>query len=259
MKLLFLQPTTMGNKKTRIHHQHLISGRGTTGTARQKYKKMEYNKQFFEKVFSSKRMERYFLLYPNDENRAIKHYECNLMLAESLYVSLSVLEVTLRNALSRELETMTGREDWYAIFPTTAGLRSLNRYITEASQHIVARNEQITPSKIIAELTLGFWVSLLNSEYERTLWQALRKAFPYMPKKERQRKNVSTPLNMFRRFRNRVFHNESICWNLARVEEIHDEMLKVIGWMNCDLPEWVVAQERFESVCSEIRNRMGWK
>ena len=204
-------------------------------------------------------MERYFLLYPNDENRAIKHYECNLMLAESLYVSLSVLEVTLRNALSRELETMTGREDWYAIFPTTAGLRSLNRYITEASQHIVPRNEQITPSKIIAELTLGFWVSLLNSEYERTLWQALRKAFPYMPKKERQRKNVSTPLNTFRRFRNRVFHNESICWNLARVEEIHDEMLKVIGWMNRDLPEWVVAQERFEIVCSEIRNRMGWK
>ena len=80
-----------------------------------------------------------------------------------------------------------------------------------------------------------------------------------MPKKERQRKNVSTPLNLFRRFRNRVFHNESICWNLDRVEEIHSEILKVIGWMNRDLPEWVVAQERFENVCREIRNRMGWK
>ena len=220
---------------------------------------MECNKQFFEKVFSTDRMERYFSLYPDDELRAIAHYECNLMLAESLYVSLSVFEVTLRNALSRELETMTGRKDWYAIFPTTAGLRSLNRYITEASQHIVARNEQISSSKIIAELTLGFWVSLLNSEYERTLWQALRRAFPYMPKNERRRKNVSTPLNTFRRVRNRIFHNESICWNLDRVEEIHSEMLKVIGWMNRDLPEWVVAQERFENVCREIRNRMGWK
>ena len=92
---------------------------------------MELTKQFLEKVFSTKRMERYFALYPDDEARAIRHYECNLMLAESLYVSLSVLEVTLRNALCRELETMTGREDWYAIFPTTPGLRSLNRYITE--------------------------------------------------------------------------------------------------------------------------------
>ena len=28
---------TNGHKKTRIHHQHLISGRGTTGTAMQRY------------------------------------------------------------------------------------------------------------------------------------------------------------------------------------------------------------------------------
>ena len=37
-----------------------------------------------------------FRALPNDEERAIHHYECNLMLAESLYVSLSVLEVTSR-------------------------------------------------------------------------------------------------------------------------------------------------------------------
>ena len=55
-------------------------------------------------------MERYFALYPDDEAQAIRHYECNLMLAESLYVSLSVLEVTLRNALCRELETMTSND-----------------------------------------------------------------------------------------------------------------------------------------------------
>ena len=81
------------------------------------------------------------MLYPDDEKKAICHYECNLMLAESLYVSLSVMEVTLRNALCRELETLTGREDWYTVFPATPGLRSLNHYITEAEQHIMARHE----------------------------------------------------------------------------------------------------------------------
>lgn len=200
---------------------------------------MEYNKAFFEKVFSGKRMERYFNLYPHDEKRAILHYQCNIQLAEVFYVSLSVLEVTLRNALSRELETMTGRKDWYVIFPTIPGLISLNRYITQASKQISGRHESITPSKVIAELTLGFWVSLLNSEYERLLWKDLRRAFPYMLKKERQRKNVSAPLNTFRIFRNRVFHNESICWNLHRVEEIHREMEIVMGWMNKDVPTWL--------------------
>ncbi|MBQ6728520.1 MAG: hypothetical protein IJQ83_00130 [Bacteroidales bacterium] len=51
----------------------------------------------------------------------------------------------------------------------------------------------------------------------------------------------------------------AICWNLDRVEEIHEEMLKVIGWMNRDLPKWVKEQERFDEVCLEIRKRMEWE
>lgn len=220
---------------------------------------MEYNKAFLEKVFSGKRMERYFNLYPDDEVCAIRHYQCNLQLAEAFYVSLSVFEVTLRNALCRELETMTGRKDWYATFPTTPGLTKLNRYISQANKQIIGRHENITPSKVIAELTLGFWVSLLNSEYERLLWKDLRRAFPFMPKRERQRKNVSAPLNTFRTFRNRVFHNESICWNLCRVEEIHQEMITVMGWMNKDVPGWLQQIDRFDAVCRQIRETMQWK
>lgn len=219
---------------------------------------MEYNKEFFEKVFSNKRMERYFALYPNNEDRAIRHYQSNLQLTEAFYTSLSVLEVALRNALSRELETMTGREDWYAVFPNTPGLTNLNIYVTQASKQIAGRHEQITPSKIIAEMTLGFWVSLLNAEYERLLWKDLRRAFPYLPKKERQRKNVSAPLNRFRAFRNRVFHNESICWNLHRVQEIHNELILLLGWINKDLPEWLKGIDRFDDIQTEIKAQMGW-
>lgn len=220
---------------------------------------MEYNKSFFEKVFSTERMARYYSLYPNNENRAKTHYECNLMLSESLYVSLSVLEVTLRNALSKELMIMAGREDWYSSFINIPELNSLNRYVIEASQHISSRREQITPSKITAELTLGFWVSLLNSEYERILWHSLRRAFPFLPRQERQRRNVSAPLNTFRRLRNRIYHNEPICWNLSRVIEIHSEILTIIGWMNRDLPDWVQRQESFDSVCQTINSKMGWE
>lgn len=219
---------------------------------------MKHNKLFFEKVFSEKRMERYFILYPNDESRAVKHYQSNIKLTEAFYTSLSVLEVALRNALSRELKTMTGRDDWYAIFANTPGLTNLNKYITQASKQIAGRHEQITTSKIIAELTLGFWVSLLNAEYELLLWKDLRRAFPYIPKKDRKRKNVSAPLNRFRAFRNRVFHNESICWNMKKVQEIHDELLLVLEWINKDLPEWLKEIDRFENVQEQIKIEMGW-
>ena len=218
---------------------------------------MDYNKKYFDKVFSTKRMERYFKLH-KDENRAIMHYCCNIELAESFYPCLSVLEVALRNAMSRELETMAGREDWYVIFSKTPSLIHLNRYVSQACKQIAGRHEMITPSKVIAELTLGFWVSLLNSEYENILWKHLRRAFPYMPKNLRQRKNLSAPLNAIRTFRNRIFHNESICWNLNRVTSIHKDLLRVMGWINQDLPKWIVALDRFEAVKLRIMNRMNW-
>lgn len=220
---------------------------------------MSYNKAFFNKVFSDKRMEKYFSLYPDNEKKAITHYRCNLQLSEAMYVSLSVLEVTLRNALCRELKQMTRREDWYTVFPNTPGLSNLNRYITQAAKQISGRHEQITPSKLTAELTLGFWVSLLNSEYERILWKDLRRAFPFMSKTKRQRKYISAPLNRIRAFRNRVFHNESICWNINRVNEIHSEMIEVLGWMNQDVPEWLSNYDRFQYVTKDICSTLNWQ
>ena len=203
-------------------------------------------------------MERYFCIH-NDEKRAILHYQSNIELAESFYPCVSILEVALRNAISRELETMTGREDWYTIFPSTPGLNNLNRYITQASKQIIGRHETVSPSKIVAELTLGFWVSLFNAEYERILWKPLRRAFPYLPKNLRQRKYVSAQLNSFRAFRNRVFHNESICWSMKRISEIHNQLYTIMGWINKDLPDWASSIDRVESVQKIICQRMGWK
>ena len=215
-------------------------------------------KHFLEKVFSVDRLEPYFELYPENEQKAIKHYECNIRLSEACYVSLSVLEVALRNALIRELVRKTGRDDWYNYFLDNPQLHSTHRYIREAEKHIIDRGETVSATKMNAEFTLGFWVSLLNSEHERVLWKSLRKAFPNMPKAIRKRKNVSSPLNRMRAFRNRVFHNESICWNLTYVENFHREMLKVMEWIDRDLVSWESEVDRFNDVCSDIRKEMNW-
>lgn len=46
-----------------------------------------------------------------------------IRLAESLEPSLSVFEVTLRNAVIRELERMTCRKDWYESFNIETALQ----------------------------------------------------------------------------------------------------------------------------------------
>ncbi len=77
-----------------------------------------------------------------------------------------------------------------------------------------------------------------------------------MPKNRKQRKNVSAPLNRFRSFRNRVFHNESICWNIDRVKELHDEIITLLDWMNKDVPVWLALSDRFDSVSTDIRKTL---
>ena len=215
-------------------------------------------KDLLESAFSAQRMSKYLRLYPNNESRAILHYKENLKLAEAFYISLSVFEVTLRNALSRQMEELAGRKDWYAIFSTNPALSNLSTDISKATIHISNRGEQVNPDKIISELTFGFWVMLLNNEYEKVLWKSLRKAFPYMPKNIRQRKNVSSPCNAFRKLRNRVFHHEAICWDIDYVTRLHDSLIQVLGWINKDMPAWLETVDHFDAVKSDICREMGW-
>jgi hypothetical protein len=184
------------------------------------------------------------------------HYQCNIELAEAFYPCITTSEVVFRNAVDRELAALFGREDWYVLLAATPGLTDLNKYITQANKQIAGRKEYTSPSKITAELTLGFWVSLFNVEYERVLWKSLRKVFPNMPKKERQRKKVAPPLNRFRTFRNRIFHHEPISWNLERLRQIHAEMLTVMTWINGDIITWLAPFDRFDSVCNSVEQRL---
>ena len=211
-------------------------------------------KKTFEKAFSEKRTEKYFRQHSTDVE-AITHYQNNIELSESFYSIIAIFEVLLRNSIDRELKKSFGREDWYVVFSVTHGLTDLNKYISQAIRQIANRKETPTSSKIIAELTLGFWVSLFNVEYERILWKDLRKIFTNMPKKERQRKKVTPPLNRFRTFRNRIFHHEPISWNLTKLKQIHAEIITVIEWLNKDISVWFKSFDRFEDVCKNIEIR----
>ena len=213
------------------------------------------DKKTFEKAFSEERMEKYFKRYA-DTDKALIHYQCNIELSEAFYPCINVFEVLLRNSISRELAKSFGREDWYFQFASTHGLTDLNKYIIQANKQISGRKESFSPSKIIAELTLGFWVSLFNVEYERILWKDLRKVFPNMPKKERQRKKIAPPLNRFRTFRNRVFHHEPVSWNMERIKQIHTEIFTVLTWMNIDIAAWFETFDRFDNVCKYVERKL---
>jgi len=207
-------------------------------------------------VFSRQRMAKYFNRYPSDESKAILHYHLNIELSESFYSVLSMFEVALRNSLNRELTNYFGTADWYLKLESIPGLKSLKGNISTAKKHIINRNESITADKVVAELTLGFWVRLLNAEYELILWKPLRKAFPNLEKTQRQRNKVSAPINKIRDFRNRVFHHEPIAWRLERLEDTHGRIILVMGWLNKELPSIANQFDRVPQVIRAAKLRL---
>ncbi len=214
------------------------------------------DRQYMQSVFSPERMHKYFGKHTPDEAKAIKHYQLNISASESFYPSLSIFEIALRNSLNRKLCDKFNTQDWYLALATQPGLKDLNREITMAQKHITKRHEVISGAKVVAELTLGFWVRILNAEYERILWKDLRKAFPNMSKTDRQRHNVSAPINKIRDFRNRVFHHEPILWNISKVEQIHADIYTVCGWINKDLPDFIKTVDRFPETISSIKTEL---
>ena len=57
-----------------------------------------------------------------------------------------------------------------------------------------------------------------------------------------------------RKLRNRVFHHESICWDLDYITDIHNRLVMVLGWINKDMPSRLAEVDHFCKVVDEIRN-----
>ncbi len=101
---------------------------------------------------------------------------------------------------------------------------------------------------MVAELTFGFWITLLDRRYERVLWpRLLRSAFPHMPAAIRQRQTLSKRFDDIRKLRNRVFHHEPIL-NRPNLIQEHAAIIDAIGWISPAMKEMTKAIDRFPAV-----------
>lgn len=174
------------------------------------------------------------------------HYAWNMALSESLYPSLQMLEVVLRNTIHKAACHGFGRADWY---DDATIIHSKDQdAVVKAKTSLQRMKKPLDPGRIIAELTFGFWTALLDRRYEQVLWPRLLKpCFPYMPRSERTRKNVSARFERIRRLRNRVFHHEPI-WHWHDLPDQHQEILDAIAWMEPAARDFVAAIDRFPSL-----------
>ncbi len=200
------------------------------------------------KAFSNERLTTYQQqLNHNSKLKLFNNYAWNMALSESLYSSLQVLEVTLRNSIHAAATLHLGCSDWYnqtRIISYHKDIKSLNT----AKRTLKRQHKPFGPDRMIAELNFSFWTSLLDRRYEQVLWPGmLKQAFPNMPRHFRTRQVLSKRFHNARNLRNRIFHHEPI-WASKNLSRQHQNILEAIAWIEPAAKDFVMSIDRFPEV-----------
>ena len=181
-----------------------------------------------------------------DIGDALKLYVWNASLSAAFLAPLGAVEVALRNALNEAL-TSSFAMPWHDD-PAFLGLDADFASRIAAAKGYIGRARpprSVTTGRIVAELGLSFWVSLLRPAHNRTLWPRLRGAFV----RYTHRKSVMKSLEPLPAFRNRIAHHEPIYGR--RPNEIYAALLEVAAMLSPDLPRWIEHHSRVRQCLSD--------
>src|SRR4051812_5781385 len=194
---------------------------------------------------SEPRLERYRRPADASDLDMLSNYYWNMALADALLCSLGVVEILLRNSIHNTLSDFFGRRDWY----DGAGLLEEKQIQQrdEARQHVESRGKAVTPERMVSNLTFGFWVTLLSGNYNDRFWRPnksenLRRAFPNVPKKNRQRGDIQNKYYRANNLRNLGSHHEPI-FDQASLLDDYRRAYEAIEWID---PTMVVKTQLFD-------------
>lgn len=188
---------------------------------------------------SSDRLQPYQKSVGGDNERAIRLYEQNTLLAESLYGILQGLEIALRNSIHVQLSAGFGRPDWWNVVQLKPEQAMMLRSAEESLQRA---GKPLEASRIVAELSFGFWTGLTGPRYSDLWRDHLVKIFPRRPV---QRNEVQIRLNSIRKLRNRIAHHEPILFSGKLLRYIN-QIFDTLSWISPVTARWVRSNSSFE-------------
>jgi hypothetical protein len=198
------------------------------------------------RVLTPARLSKYSTATSDDLERTLQLYVWNSALAAAFQPVLGMVEIALRNALDARLSAFYAPA-WYD-HPAFRAVDMRFAGLVETGKGYIAKRlppgTPIAPPQVIAELSLGFWVSLLRPAYGRSLWPILRATFP----RYTRRSKAMEPFEPLVGFRNRVAHHESIFDRKPR--EMYDNLLRGAELLSADLPDWIEHHSRVREVLS---------
>lgn len=204
-----------------------------------------------QEALSLERFGRYLEWAASDKERAIALYTLNCQLSESLYTSLHMLEVALRNRVHAVASGMTVGDQslpWFERAEFQLGNRQLEQ-LEKAKADLQDDGKAVEAGRIVASLTFGYWTGFFGKPYENLWQQGLHRIARKSDGKGLTRKAFSKPLMPLRMLRNRIAHHEPIIyWDLPKH---HRTILELTEWLSPAAAAWCRQTCRFTSVYPE--------
>lgn len=220
------------------------------------YKKLEY-------YISQPRLNRFLAASCNSKIKARKLYHANLIVAQSFYPVLNLFEVFFRNVCNYQISNRFANPKWIITekngFMSSQSLSRSKFYlknsVSNAERNIIRKGGTVTAGKVLAEQSFGFWTSFFEPHHYRLVGGIVIHCFPNKPTNV-NRSILSQKLDRIRDFRNRIYHNEPICFNgnnidFAYATQIKNELYELLNWIDIDLPAYV---RTFDSIDNKINS-----
>ena len=217
----------------------------------------------FEKVqkhLSQARINRYLIATANDSNRAIKLYKHNLRVSQSFLPLLSLLEVVVRNKINAILTDYFNDNDWIInqkngfmshpslsyIHPVSKKLQEnhfLKNSVLKSESKLKKQKLPISSGKIISDQSFGFWTELFELTFYKILKGRPIQIFTNLPSNT-SRIDILHRLNKIKNFRNRISHNEPICFSNTNIDfteamDVHDTIIEIFNWIDPELKQFI--------------------
>lgn len=219
-----------------------------------------------EHHLSAPRLSRYLAACNNSQTRCHELYSTNIKLSQAFYPILSLFEVVFRNACHRQLSRNFATPDWIINekngFMSNSKLEAskyfLKNSVSSAEKSIIKTKCNPTSEKIMGELPFGFWTSLFDPHHYNLIRGCVLGIFPGRPS-DADRKVVMKKLIKIRDFRNRIYHNEPVCFSGSKVDftglhAIRQDIYDLLVWMDRDLPRYVGSYDAIPATVNHFDN-----
>ncbi|MBE5458319.1 hypothetical protein E3G52_005227 [Mycobacteroides abscessus] len=224
-----------------------------------------------EELISPARYQRYRAAAWGDTARAARLYMWNCDLSAAYWPSIALVEVAIRNAIDIQLCSHLGvtrdvgwHGDVLAERPRIHLTEKEREKVKKSIESFDRRNNspgqprvEATGGDIVADLSLGFWVSLVGEglprqhanvyDYFQKLWRPfLYRAFPHYEPGLRSAGELRNHLRTFELLRNRIAHHEPI-FTLNHTHNLAN-IIALAGHINPDLASYIRSTQQVTAV-----------